>query len=111
MRKSGEGLLCIATPGRKLLGVVVFLRRQEGCEGAAMDAAELKLIAERQLGEVLKEQEKQHGARGIGKKVELHDETPLLADQGITKIESHRWQKVATHQSPTPCGVRLLFKF
>ncbi len=25
MKKSVEGLLCIATPGRKLLGVVVFL--------------------------------------------------------------------------------------
>ena len=47
------------------------------------------------IGAMLKEQEKQHGARGIGKKVELHDETPPLADQGTTYIESHRWQQVA----------------
>ncbi len=55
---------------------------------------------ERQLGEMLKEQEKNKGAA-----TPLHDErasVPTLKDQGISEIQSHRWQKVAKHQSPTP---------
>ncbi|MCL5252916.1 MAG: hypothetical protein M1351_02350 [Candidatus Thermoplasmatota archaeon] len=41
---------------------------------------------------------KQHGSRGIGKKVELHHATPLpvLRDLGIGKNESHRWQMIAS---------------
>jgi len=88
MRKSGEGLLRIATPGRKLLGVVVFLG------GRTVFNED-----ERKLGAMLKEQEK------AGRYRKLHAETSeptTLADQGITKIESHRWQQVARHQSPPP---------
>ncbi len=49
---------------------------------------------------MLKEQEKNKGAA-----TPLHDErasVPTLKDQGISEIQSHRWQKVAKHQSPTP---------
>jgi len=88
----------------KAQAIQVFLRRQEGCEEAAMDAAELKLRAERKLGEILKEQEKNPGQLKKGRESpQLHDETtviPTLADQGITNIESHRWQKVADIDEP-----------
>ena len=55
---------------------------------------------------MLKEQEKH--PPGPDRLHNVTDLPPTLEDQGITKIESHRWQQVATHQSPTPCGVRLL---
>ena len=58
---------------------------------------EIKVRAERRAGQLLAEMPKQAGARGIGKKVESYDGTPLqtLADIGITKNESARWQKLA----------------
>jgi phage N-6-adenine-methyltransferase len=58
-------------------------------------AAEIKLRAERKAGAMLAAMEKQAGARGIGKKVESHDVTPL-SDLGIDKMQSSRWQKEAS---------------
>lgn len=55
---------------------------------------EIKLRAERKMGEMLKEMPKQQGARGVGKGVGLHDVTPLK-DIGIAKHESSRYQKIA----------------
>ena len=46
-------------------------------------AAEIRLRAERRLGEMLKDMPKQQGARGVGKKVEFQNGTPLIKDQGL----------------------------
>jgi hypothetical protein len=71
--------------------------------------------AERKLGLMLKEQEKQKPGEHWKEK-RLHDETvtPPLEAQGISKVQSHRWQKVGEQQSPTPrrsqalCGERFV---
>ena len=54
-------------------------------------AVEVKLRAERKAGELLAGMVKQGGDR----KSKLHDETLKLPDLGITKIQSHRWQKLS----------------
>jgi N6-adenosine-specific RNA methylase IME4 len=60
-------------------------------------ATEIRLRAERRAGELLIEMaekgERLKGAGG-GKKAGSTSE-PALADLGVTKIESHRWQKMA----------------
>ena len=67
------------------------------CLAAQNEAAEVKLLAERKGGELLAGMELQDGARGVGKKVELHDATPpTLADLGVEKTQSHRWQLIAS---------------
>lgn len=62
-------------------------------------ATDIKLRAERRAGELLREMPKNKGAQGIGPiAVEPHDrnQSPTkLADIGITKDESSRWQKLA----------------
>lgn len=66
-----------------------------------VDAAEIRIRAERRLGELIAQQKEtvglQAGARGIGKKVEFQEGTPLptLADAGIDKKLSSRAQKMA----------------
>lgn len=61
---------------------------------AQNDAAEIVLRAERRLGGELAGMEKQHGARPPD--TGSHDVTPLtLADLGITKMRSSRWQAEA----------------
>jgi hypothetical protein len=57
-------------------------------------AAEIRLRAERRAGELLKAMPKQHGSRGTGKKVESPCATPL-AELGVTKTQSSKWQKLA----------------
>ena len=54
--------------------------------------------AERKAGQLLKKTVKQHGARGVGKKVELHSATPL-SKHGISRDISSRWQKLAVARS------------
>jgi hypothetical protein len=60
---------------------------------------EIKVRAERRAGEMLASMEKHPGAKGTGSnqhEVRSHDVTaPKLADLGITKNESSRWQKLA----------------
>jgi len=56
------------------------------------NVAEIKLRAERKMGSMLAEQPKQHGARPSD--AGLHDVTPL-SELGITKMQSHRWQREA----------------
>lgn len=58
-------------------------------------ATEIKVRAERRAGEMLTEMPKLNGARGVGKKVELDNATPLLSDLGISRDQSSRWQKLA----------------
>lgn len=59
-------------------------------------ATEIKVRAERRCGELLKDTERNTGARGIGTSaVESCDRTPTLAQMGITKDQSSRYQKLA----------------
>ena len=62
------------------------------------ECAELKLRAERKAGEMLRAMPKRSGARDG--KTGLHDVTPLLADVGVSKIQSMRWQQVAAVPEP-----------
>jgi N6-adenosine-specific RNA methylase IME4 len=54
-------------------------------------AAEIRLRAERKAGEMLEKRDKKNGARGVGKKVDSHDVSPL-SSLGITYSQSSRWQ-------------------
>lgn len=62
-------------------------------------ATDIRMRAERKAGELLRDMEKAKGARGSGSnqhQVRSHDETaPTLADLGVTKTQSSRWQKLA----------------
>ena len=60
--------------------------------------AEIKIRAERRAGEMLIIRPKQHGARPADKPSATgsHDETPSLRELGIKKMQSHRWQKIAS---------------
>ena len=56
-----------------------------------IDAAEIRMRAERRLGEMLREQPKNTGARRIGTSaVPQEGRTPTLADAGIDKKLSSR---------------------
>jgi len=80
----------------KAEGLAAYARQAKDTE-LVQWATEIKVRAERRAGQMLAEMPKQAGARGSGKKVESHDATPLrtLADIGITKSDSSRWQKLA----------------
>ena len=56
--------------------------------------AEIKIRAERHMGEMLAEAPKQHGSRPPD--TGFHDGTPqTLSDIGVSKKQSHRWQTMA----------------
>jgi N6-adenosine-specific RNA methylase IME4 len=66
------------------------------------DATEIRLRAERRAGELLRKMEKNGGARGQGRPQKggskgrpPKDNTPTLADLGVTKTQSSRWQRFA----------------
>lgn len=71
-----------------------YIKQQKGSFEMQNQAAEIKLRAERRAGEMLKEQEKNTGAMGIGKKVQLHNATtlPTYKELGIEKTQAMRWQ-------------------
>ena len=80
----------VVTPGS-------YVNTVHSCLELQNQAAELKLRAERKLGELLQETVPHGGGRPTENP--LHDERGLklaLADQGISEIQSHRWQKVAS---------------
>ncbi len=56
--------------------------------------AEIKLRAEKRIGNLLVEMPKQRGARPAD--MGLQAETPSLSDLGIEKTQSHRWQTIAS---------------
>lgn len=58
--------------------------------------AEIKIRAERKAGEMLRERKKH--PPGPERKDKLHDVTylPKLEDLGIEKIQSSRWQNIAS---------------
>ena len=70
--------------------VAHYLRQQHAAYESIQDAAELKLRAERRLGELLANTVNHKGSRGVGIIVK-----PTLPD-GVSKLQSHRWQRVAS---------------
>jgi hypothetical protein len=76
-------------------------QRQARNTDAEWKACEIRLRAERRCGQLLAEMEKARGARGNpggqgATIVRSHDATTQsLADLGITKTQSSRWQKLA----------------
>jgi hypothetical protein len=62
-------------------------------------ATEIRLRAERRAGELLRDMEKNKGARGSGSnqhELRSHDATtPKLNDLGLNKSQSSRWQELA----------------
>lgn len=82
---------------RDRMQAIAHYAREAGLGKQAIDdACELKLRAEKRLGELLAEMPKQAGARGVCGKAESHRATPpTLADIGINKHESSRCQKIA----------------
>ena len=65
-------------------------------QGAEVEAAKIVRRAERRLGEMLAGMEKAKGTRLGGNKVLPPGPEPTLSDLGITKMDSHRWQREAT---------------
>lgn len=55
-------------------------------------AAEIKLRAERRLGQMLKIEINHEGGRPEKPLQDVMVSKPLLSDFGITPIQSHRWQ-------------------
>tara|TARA_R110000851_G_scaffold131304_1_gene265167 strand:+ start:166 stop:873 length:708 start_codon:yes stop_codon:yes gene_type:complete len=68
-----------------------------------IDASEIRIRAERRLGEMIKAQKDAGGLAKPGTKpssVEHHDRTPTLSDVGISKDLSSRAQKIASIPEP-----------
>jgi hypothetical protein len=73
----------------KAQAVAHYLRQRDDSGQAALDAAELKLWAERRLGELLRDTVNHQGSKGVGHSVE-----PTLPAE-VGKTDSHRWQRMA----------------
>lgn len=72
-------------------------RAQKGIE-LQNQAAVVKLRAERRAGVVLlemKDSGERYNGRGGDRKSEYRDDTPILEDLGISRLQSSRWQQVA----------------
>ena len=109
---------CTALSEAKTLQEVIHVRdtakvAQEYAKRAAMSreaeqyAAEIRIRAERKAGEFLQRIEKAKGTRGniqeqlSGSNIMLPPEdNPTLSDLGIQKMESSRWQKIASLPEP-----------
>jgi N6-adenosine-specific RNA methylase IME4 len=85
----------------KAAAVAAYLRVKNASTESQNDAAEIRLRAERRLGELLSETPKAKGPRLKGRTVggplvqPPKDEPPTLADQGIKKGDAAKWQKLA----------------
>jgi hypothetical protein len=72
--------------------------KQVNDTSAEHQLASIRLRAERRLGELLKNMDKNPGAKGIGKKVQSDGATtlpPRLSDLGISKDQSCQFQQLA----------------
>lgn len=84
----------------KALALEAYSRQARNTE-AERRACEIRLRAERKAGELLSKAEKAKGARGNpggqgAPVVRSHDDTTqTLAELGISKTQSHRWQQLA----------------
>ncbi|MDP3768831.1 MAG: hypothetical protein Q8S13_12515 [Dehalococcoidia bacterium] len=82
----------------KATAIKVYLRTRNAATDAKQDAAEIELLAERRMGELLAVMPKATGAKGIGPIAVAErnrNEPPTLADLGIEKTEAHRAQRLA----------------
>lgn len=88
----------------KAKAVALYLRSRDASIESQNDAAEIRLRAERRLGELTSELPKQHGARGKagpgrGKNGVAQSDSvlspPTLAEQGIKKQDAAKWQQLA----------------
>jgi hypothetical protein len=75
----------------------LFSTRCDRTSHGKREAAEIRLRAERKAGQVLIEmgERGERTDRGHNTKLELRNATPTLADLGVTKTQSHRWQEIA----------------
>lgn len=63
---------------------------------AARECGYVRLLAEKQMGEYLRQAPKNEGAKGVGKSaVPIGNRTPTLEEIGVTKNESSRAQRLA----------------
>jgi N6-adenosine-specific RNA methylase IME4 len=85
-----RGLMEVRDYGQALQA---FAERRGLGKQAQNDGAEMKLRAERAMGELIAEM----GKQGPGEYKRLHDATvcPSYRDLGIEKTAAHRWQKIA----------------
>jgi N6-adenosine-specific RNA methylase IME4 len=74
----------------KAAAIARYLRQQKGAESAALDADELAIRAERKLGKLLGETVR------AGNPQLLQGVTIGRLPEGITRIQSHRWQRIAS---------------
>jgi len=86
----------------KAEAIRAYLRTQGASRDAQNDAAEIKLRAERRLGELLAEQkakgERANHGKPIAKRSQaatITEPPPTLRDLGIEKSQASRWQDVA----------------
>lgn len=77
----------------------MYLERTNASVATVNNATEVRLLAERQMGEFLKQMPKNYGARGVGESG-VPPENPTLAEIGISKKQSSTAQKLA--DIPTP---------
>jgi N6-adenosine-specific RNA methylase IME4 len=75
----------------------VYARQAKDSLEIQNHCAEIKIRAERRAGEMLRDAEKHKGGRPT--KNQSHDVTSLK-DADISKMESHRWQRVASVPEP-----------
>lgn len=81
----------------KAEAVRIYLKQKEGCLEAQNNAADLKLRAERKIGWLL---EPDREKRGGDQKSKLHDVTLKSLPDGISRIQSHRYQRIASVPEP-----------
>lgn len=74
----------------------VYARQAQLGLQAQNHAAEIKLRAERRAGELLAEMPKNRGTRLGGRTLIPPDDTPRLADVGVSAAQSHRFQAIAS---------------
>ncbi len=74
-----------------------LVRRQGACYDVLFDLAKFKLDAERRAGQLLLAMEKAGGEANLmrGKEPPPGSDAPLLAELGISKYDSSRWQHEA----------------
>src|SRR5262245_65796455 len=86
----------------KAVAVQVYAKQAKDRE-LIEHATEIRMRAERRAGELLREMEKNKGAKPgkTGRKARpLLDDKPKLKDLGITKTQSSRWQRLGTMREP-----------
>jgi N6-adenosine-specific RNA methylase IME4 len=70
-----------------------YCKQQKYCKRAVLDAAELQLRAERKLGQLIPDRFPNHRPAKVL-------QTGTLKEAGISRTQSHRWQKVSNIPEP-----------